>query len=106
MQMKWYHLLSLSVAAAILSGLALADAAHAQRYPAKPVKIIVPLAAGGLADILARTVAQAMGESSGQTVVVENRPGGAGAIAAEAAARSPAKANLEVERAGGRKMRV
>jgi tripartite-type tricarboxylate transporter receptor subunit TctC len=90
MQMKCSHWLSLSVAAAMLSALALADPAHAQNYPAKPVKIIVPLAAGGLADILARTVALKMGESSGQTVVVENRPGGAGAIAAEAAARSPA----------------
>jgi tripartite-type tricarboxylate transporter receptor subunit TctC len=67
-----------------------ATGAHAQDFPAKTVRIIVPLAAGGLADILARTVAQQMTTSSGQNVVVENRPGGAGAIGGEAAARAPA----------------
>jgi tripartite-type tricarboxylate transporter receptor subunit TctC len=73
-----------------LCALAASAPAHGQDYPAKPIKIIVPLAAGGLADQLARTAAQRMGEASGQSVVVENRPGGAGAIGAEAAVRSPA----------------
>jgi tripartite-type tricarboxylate transporter receptor subunit TctC len=81
-------LLSLAVA---LCGLVLAAAdAHSQDYPSRSIKIIVPLAAGGLADTLARIVAQRLGEASGQSVVVENRPGGAGAIGAEAAARAPA----------------
>ncbi len=62
--------------------------APAQDYPAKSIRIIVPLAAGGLADMLARVVAQRLGEDSGQNVVVENRPGGAGAIGMEAAVRS------------------
>jgi tripartite-type tricarboxylate transporter receptor subunit TctC len=79
------------IAFALLGMLAIpATVAPAQDYPAKSVRIIVPLAAGGLADILARTVAQQMGATSGQSVVVENRPGGAGAIGGEAAARAPA----------------
>jgi len=77
----------LGLTAAALSG---AGPALAQAYPSRQVKIIVPLAAGGLADILARIVAQKMQEESGQTVVVENRTGGSGAIAGEAAARAPA----------------
>src|SRR5262245_50872767 len=64
--------------------------ASAQTYPTRPIRIIVPLTAGGLADILARIVAQQIGESSGQQEVVENRTGGAGAVGAEAAAKSPA----------------
>src|SRR5215218_1252933 len=81
----------LPIALSLAGMLALtANVTHAQDYPAKTVRIIVPLAAGGLADILARTVAQQMAATSGQNVVVENRPGGAGAIGGEAAARSPA----------------
>src|SRR4051812_24730664 len=65
-------------------------AAHAQAYPSRTVKIIVPLAAGGLADTLARIAAQKMAETSGQSVVVENRAGAAGAVGMEAAIKSPA----------------
>lgn len=64
--------------------------AAAQAFPNGPVKIIVPFQAGGLTDILARTVAQHMGEALGAPVVVENRPGASGNIGAEAVARSPA----------------
>ena len=87
--MAHVRLWRLSVALAGMLAVSI-NVARAQDYPAKTMRIIVPLAAGGLADILARTVAQQMAATSGQTVVVENRPGGAGAIGGEAAARSPA----------------
>src|SRR5918992_828649 len=54
-------------------------AAHAQGYPNRPIKVVVPYAAGGLPDTMARLVGQKMGESLGQQLVVENR-GGAGGI--------------------------
>lgn len=52
-----------------------------QAYPSKPVKFIVPYAAGGLPDTVARVVAKHLGERMGQSVVVDNRPGGNGVVA-------------------------
>jgi tripartite-type tricarboxylate transporter receptor subunit TctC len=63
-------------------------AVGAQEYPSKPVRIIVPFAAAGGTDILARTLAQRLGETMGQQVLVDNRPGGNGLIGAEAVARA------------------
>jgi tripartite-type tricarboxylate transporter receptor subunit TctC len=63
-------------------------AAHAQTYPAKPVKIIVPFAAGGPADIYARVIAQRLGEAMGQAFIVEDRPGAGSLIGTEAVAKS------------------
>jgi tripartite-type tricarboxylate transporter receptor subunit TctC len=68
----------------------MAGPAGAADYPAKPVKIIVSLAPGGLADMFARLLAQHMTEMTRQAVVVENRTGGAGVVGAEAAAKAPA----------------
>jgi tripartite-type tricarboxylate transporter receptor subunit TctC len=63
--------------------------AHAQGYPAKPVRMIVPFPAGGATDILARAVGQKLTEAWGQTVVVDNRAGANGGIGTELAAKSP-----------------
>jgi tripartite-type tricarboxylate transporter receptor subunit TctC len=63
--------------------------AAAQAYPAKPLRMLVGFAPGGANDILARIVAGRMSESLGQPVVVDNRPGNSGLIAAEALAKAP-----------------
>ena len=68
--------------------LGIAVCAHAQEYPAKPIRIIVPLAPGGLGDQLSRVVAQKLGPATKQPVIVENRTGGGGIIGAEAAAKA------------------
>jgi tripartite-type tricarboxylate transporter receptor subunit TctC len=75
-------------AATLVVGCALAIPASAQQYPSQPIKIIVSLAPGGVADIVARAFAAKLGEA-GTTVVVENRTGAGGAIGADAAAKSP-----------------
>src|SRR5438105_11777695 len=60
--------------------LAMATSAAAQTYPAKPVKIIVPWPPAGVSDVLARALAQAMTETSGQQFIVENKPGAGGTL--------------------------
>ncbi|OGA05350.1 MAG: hypothetical protein A3I00_00190 [Betaproteobacteria bacterium RIFCSPLOWO2_02_FULL_64_12] len=82
----------LRVAAILLSFLALvlpAGTANSQTYPSKPVRIIVPFPAGGLADVLTRGLAQELSKAWGQQVISENRPGANTIIAAEATAKSP-----------------
>jgi tripartite-type tricarboxylate transporter receptor subunit TctC len=77
--------------AALLSLLPIASgAASAQSFPSGTVKLIVPVPAGGVTDTMARIVAQRLSEAWGQSVVVDNRPGGNYAVGAQAVARSPA----------------
>jgi tripartite-type tricarboxylate transporter receptor subunit TctC len=64
-------------------------ASFAQGYPTKPVRLIVPYAAGGGTDFFARTVGQRLGEGLGQTIVIENKPGAATIIGADTAAKAP-----------------
>ena len=63
-------------------------AAHAQPYPSKPIRIVVPYAAGGTSDILARQIGPKLSEAWGQPLVVENKPGANGNVGADFVAKS------------------
>jgi tripartite-type tricarboxylate transporter receptor subunit TctC len=86
--MRWFR-----TATAIIAGLVACMSADgpaaAQGYPARPVTIVVPFAAGGGNDILARLLAQHMGQALGQQFVIENRAGAGGTIGARAVAKAP-----------------
>lgn len=64
--------------------------ASAQNFPSGPVKLIVPIPAGGVTDVMARVIGQRLQEMWGQSVVVENRPGGNSGVGAQAVERAPA----------------
>ena len=70
-------------ALAALAVLACTCAAYAQEFPARPVRLVVPVAAGGLRDVVARAMAPEFQRSTGQSLVVDNRTGGGGIIAGE-----------------------
>ena len=67
---------------------ALFGIAHAQTWPSKPVRVVVPISAGGATDVLARTLGKALSESTGQPFVVENKTGAAGSIGSAEVARA------------------
>lgn len=83
------HKLRCVAAIAIALVVGFAGLAVAQNYPARPITIIVPFAAGGGNDILARLLGQHMGRALGQNFVIENRAGAAGTIGARATAKAP-----------------
>ncbi len=66
------------------------SAAKAQDYPTRPIKLVVPYAAGGPLDVVARVYAQKLGETLGQSVVIDNRPGGSATIGIRAVLQAPA----------------
>ena len=74
----------------LLAALCAVGASHAQSWPVKPLRVIVNVAAGGVADLTMRVIGVRLSESLGQPVLVENRPGGDGYIGFETAARAEA----------------
>jgi tripartite-type tricarboxylate transporter receptor subunit TctC len=79
---------TLVAAFAAFAAVAMAPCATAQDYPSRPVRIVVPFAAAGGSDTVARTVAQKLGEALGQPVVVENKPGAGGNIGTDQVAKA------------------
>src|SRR5437763_4679858 len=69
---------------------AVSPLARAQSYPSRPVTLVVFVPAGGTHDIIARLVGQALSQRLGQSVIIDNRPGGGGNLALAAVARAPA----------------
>ena len=78
----------LALVGSLALGMAWAPAAQAQSYPERPITFIVPFAPGGLTDVPARLAAALMQEKIGQTIVVENKPGGSGVVGGTLVARA------------------
>ncbi len=78
-----------AAALALLFCAALAGAAWAQTYPTKPIRFIVGFVPGGGTDMMVRLLSRKLSDSTGQQVIVDNRAGSAGAIAAVIAAKAP-----------------
>lgn len=80
-------LASLCALAGLLPGLAAAQA-HAESYPSRTITLVVPFAAGGFTDVVARVLAQGLGRNLGQAVVIENRPGAGSTLGADMVAKA------------------
>src|SRR6516225_2192805 len=88
MKLPRRNFLHLAAGAAALP--AVSRVANSQSYPTRPVRLIVPFAAGGGTDITARVMGQWLSERLGQQFVIDNRPGGGSNIGTEAVVRAPA----------------
>src|ERR1044071_10114972 len=84
MHMRLRHLVLAAVVLALTSA-----SAFAQNYPNRPSRVLVPFAAGGAVDTLARLIGQKLSEGLGQPVIIENRPGAGGNLATDVLAKSP-----------------
>ena len=80
---RYLACLILAISGSLISGLT-----HAQTYPTKPVRLVVPFPAGGATDTLARTISQKASEKLGQSIVIDNRPGAGGTIGSDHVAKS------------------
>ena len=93
MVLKMMRLALLACASTVVAAsvaLLVATSAHAQSFPSNPIRIVVPFGAGGIADLSARTVAQALSSSLGHPIIVDNKPGAGGVVAAEMVAKADA----------------
>ena len=84
---SWLRLLGIGLTTSLTL---VAAPSHADTYPSKPIRLIVPFPASGATDLLARAIAQKVGTNMGQQIVVDNRPGAGGAIGSDMAAKAPA----------------
>ena len=84
---SWLRLLGIGLTTSLTL---VAAPSHADTYPSKPIRLIVPFPASGATDLLARAIAQKVGTNLGQQIVVDNRPGAGGAIGSDMGAKAPA----------------
>src|SRR5688572_21361922 len=88
MSVRWSRTRSVLIAFCTLFAIGFAPQAVAQNYPEKPVRLIVPLAAGGATDVFARAIGQKLSEMWGQPVIIENKPGANQIVGMEFGARA------------------
>ena len=88
MKSRRHACIALAFAAAALAAAGSPAAAHAETYPSRPITVIVPFAAGGTADLIARVLAEAAARQLGEPLIIDNRSGGDGTIGAQVAARA------------------